>query len=109
MTLAITVTDNDVLVPALRKGELDLIVNFLPEAPLRAALRAVAEDDIVVMHPPIILAGKGSCDGGARQERWVLSPMNMLPWHWLCRAFLGEVTLPQIAVETRSVRLASRP
>ncbi len=33
LTLEITVSDNDEMVPSLRDGELDLIFNFLPAPP----------------------------------------------------------------------------
>ena len=40
------------------------------------------------------------------QHGWVLSPINIMPWHWLCRAFLDRgQPPPRVAFETRSIRL----
>jgi DNA-binding transcriptional LysR family regulator len=103
-------SDNDVMIPALRKGELDLIVNWLPESPWEGCdtEQLSADHDIVVYasasHP---LARKRSVTiADLAQHRWVLSPVNILPWHWLCRAFQerGQPP-PRVAFETRSIRL----
>src|SRR5262249_7285630 len=110
VTFSATVDDNDVMIPALRKGELDLIVNYLPESPWEGCdtEQLDADFDIVVYasagHP---LARKRSVTiADLARYRWVLSPINILPWHWLCRAFLerGQPP-PQVAFETRSIRL----
>jgi DNA-binding transcriptional LysR family regulator len=110
VTFSATDSDNDVLVPALQKGELDLIVNYIPESPIAGcAIEPLPGDyDIVVYaaasHPltrkRIVtladLAGQG----------WVLSPINVLPWHWLSLAFQKQgQPPPRVAFETRSVRL----
>jgi DNA-binding transcriptional LysR family regulator len=109
VTLAITVTDNDVMMPALRKGELDLIVNYLAESPYEGCdTEPLYNDEIVVFasarHP---LAQKRAVTmADLAKERWALSPVNMLPWHWLFRAFQDRgLPPPQVAFETRSIRL----
>ena len=110
MTFSATVSDNDVMIPALRKGDLDLIVCYLPESPYEGCdtEQLSADYDIVVYasasHP---LARKRSVTiADLAQHRWVLSPVNILPWHWLCRAFQerGQPP-PRVAFETRSIRL----
>ena len=63
----------------------------------------------------IILGAYARWAGGSRfsgnfalraGQGWVLSPINVLPWHWLSQAFQksGEFP-PRVAFETRSVRL----
>jgi len=110
VTFSATVDDNDVMIPALRKGELDLIVNYLPESPWEGCdtEQLDADYDIVVYasasHP---LARKRSVTiADLAQHGWVLSPINVQPWHWLSRAFLerGQPP-PRVAFETRSIRL----
>ena len=109
VTLAITVTDNDVMIPALRKGELDLIVNYLTDAPYEGCdTRRLYDDEIVVFasarHP--LARKKVVTMAEIAHERWVLSPVNMLPSHWFYRAFqdLGHPP-PRVAVESRAIRL----
>jgi DNA-binding transcriptional LysR family regulator len=66
VTFSATVDDNDVMIPALRKGEIDLIVNYLPESPWEGCdtEQLDADYDIVVYasasHP---LARKKECNG----------------------------------------------
>ena len=109
VTVAITVTDNDVMVPALRRGELDLIVNFLAESPYEGCdAETLYDDEIVVYasagHP---LAKKRVVTmADLAREQWALSPVNMLPWHWLYRSFQEKgLAPPHVAFETRSIRL----
>ncbi len=108
-TLAITVSDNDVLVPALRNGELDLVVNYLTEAPYEGCVKENLYDDEVVVyasakHP--LAKQKIVTLAALSRERWALAPVNMLPWHWLYKAFQdGGLPPPQVTVQTRSVRV----
>jgi|SRR5882672_10940257 len=109
VTLAITVSDNDVMLPALRNGELDLIVNYLTETPYDGCVvERLYEDDVVVYasarHP--LAKRKVVTMADLSREQWALSTVNMLPWHWLYRAFQDKgLPPPQVAVETRSVRI----
>jgi len=110
LTFSATVTDNDVMIPALRKGELDLIVNYLPESPWEGCEteQVYGGVDIVVYasasHP--LTRKRVVTISDLAREKWVLSPVNILPWHWLSRAFIdrGEPP-PRVAFETRSIRL----
>lgn len=110
VTFSVTVSDNDVMVPALRKGELDLILNYFPDSPLAGLdVEPLPTDhDIVVYaaarHPlarrrAIVLAELSGYG-------WALSPIHMLPWHWLPQAFQQRgLPPPHVAFESRSVRL----
>jgi DNA-binding transcriptional LysR family regulator len=110
VTFSATVSDNDVMIPALRKGELDLILNYLPESPWEdcATEQVYGSVDIVVYasasHP--LTRKRAVTIADLAQERWVLSPVNVLPWHWLSRAFIERGhSPPKVAFETRSIRL----
>lgn len=110
VTFSVTVTDNDVMIPALRKGELDLIVNYLPESPYEGCDTEQLSGgvDIVVYasasHP--LTRKRVVTIADLARERWVLSPVNILPWHWLFRAFTDRgQPPPRVAFETRSIRL----
>jgi len=110
VTFAATISDNDELIPALRKGELDLIVNYYPDSPWAGCdIEQLPGDyDIVVYaaasHP---LAKRRTVTiADLAGQGWVLSPINVLPWHWLSQAFqkCGQPP-PRVAFEARSVRL----
>lgn len=109
VTLAITVSDNDVMVPALRNGELDLIVNYVTEAPYEGCVKETLYDDEIVVYSSVnhhLAKQKIVTMVDLARERWALSPVNMLPWHWLYKAFQDTgLPPPRVTVETRSVRL----
>jgi DNA-binding transcriptional LysR family regulator len=105
----VTVSDNDLMIPALRNGELDLIINYLTESPYEGCVKEHLYNDEVVVysaadHP--LARHKFVTMAQIARERWALSPVQMLPWHWFHRAFQDAgVPLPQATVETRSLRL----
>jgi DNA-binding transcriptional LysR family regulator len=107
--VAITVSDNDLMVPALRSGELDLIVNYIDDFPYEGCVKEHLYDDEVVVyssadHP--LTKQKIVTMAQIARQRWALSPVNLLPWHSFYRAFQDKgVPLPQATVETRSLRL----
>jgi DNA-binding transcriptional LysR family regulator len=110
VTFSATVSDNDVMIPAVRKGELDLVVNYLPESPWEGCdtEQVYGGVDIVVYasasHP--LTRKRAVTITDLAREQWVLSPMNVLPWHWLPRAFTDRgQPPPRVAFETRSIRL----
>jgi len=107
--LAITVSDNDLMVPTLRNGDLDLILCYLTESPYEGCVKERLYDDEIVVfasadHP--LAKHKFVTMAQIARERWALSPVNLLPWHWLHRAFQDRgIPPPQATVETRSLRL----
>ena len=110
VTFSATASDNDVMIPALLKGELDLIVNYFPDAPLPGCdvVPLPGEHDIVVYaaasHPLTRKRTRTLAD--LADQGWVLSPMNMVSWHWLPQAFqLRGLPPPRVAFEARSVPL----
>ena len=110
VTFSATASDNDVMIPALLKGELDLIVNYFPDAPLPGCdvVPLPGEHDIVVYaaasHPLARKRTRTLAD--LADQGWVLSPMNMVSWHWLPQAFQKRgLPPPRVAFEARSVPL----
>ena len=109
VTLSVTVSDNDVMVPALRNGELDLVVNYLAESPYEGCITERLYDEELVVyasanHP--LARQRVVTMAQIARERWALSPVNMLPWHWLYRAFQERgLPPPQVTLQTRSLRL----
>lgn len=109
VTLSITISDNDEMVPALRKGELDLVVNYIPATPYEDCTQEHLYDDEYVVcasasHP--LAKEKTVTMAQIARERWTLSPVSLLPWHGLHRAFENSgLRLPKTAVETRSLRI----
>jgi DNA-binding transcriptional LysR family regulator len=110
VTLSATASDNDVMIPALLKGELDLIVNYFPDFPLPGC----DVDPLPGRHDIVVYAAAGHPLARKRTrtladltgQSWVLSPMNLVPWHWLPQAFLKSgLPPPRTAFETRSVPL----
>lgn len=116
LTLEITVTDNDVMAPALRKGELDLIFNVIPLTPYEGlAQEHLFDDDWVVCaagsHRLARLKRVTLSD--LAQERWTMPIRDMQSrdflaqqWQWWYRAFQERgLPPPRVAVATRSVQL----
>lgn len=109
VTLAITVSDNDVMIPALQTGELDLIFNYLADSPYAGCVKEhLYYDEPVVfasaMHP--LTKKKVVTLDQLAGERWALSTVHMMPWHWFYRAFQDHgLNPPRVAVETRSLQL----
>lgn len=110
VTLSATASDNDVMIPALLNGELDLIVNYFPDSPLRDCdVDPIPGDYEVVVyaaasHPLVRKRTRTLAD--LVDQGWVLSPINMMPWHWLYQTFQKRnLPPPRVAFETRSVPL----
>lgn len=110
ITYDIVVSDNDLMIPALRRGDLDLIVGYAPRALTREGLveELLFELDFTVVasaaHP---LAGKKRVTlADLSRERWALTGSSLLTQQRLRRTFLEHgLPPPDIAVETRSLRL----
>lgn len=106
----IAVSDNDLMIPALRRGDLDLIVGYAPRALPRDGLveELLFELDFAVVasarHP---LAGRKLVTlADLSRERWALTGASLLTQQRLRRTFLEHgLPPPDIAVETRSLRL----
>jgi DNA-binding transcriptional LysR family regulator len=109
LTVEITVSDNDVMVPALHNGELDLIFNFLPVPPYEGTIQEHLYDDqfVVVASANHRLSKlKRVTIADVAQERWALSNPFVRSQQGLYQAFQQRgLQPPRIAVETRLQRL----
>lgn len=110
VTFSATASDNDEMLPALLKGDLDLIVNYFPDEPLPGCDvdPLPGNHDIVVYaaanHPLAKKRTRTLAD--LASQGWVLSPMNLLAWHWLPQAFLRRgLPPPRVVFQARSVPL----
>jgi DNA-binding transcriptional LysR family regulator len=105
-TMQVIVSDVDEILPALRKGDLDLILNIiLGEAPEGLSYVPLYEEEVVVCASASHrLAGRRRVTlADLSKERWTSSPSG-LPSHQRLRQSLEQKNLstPQIAFESRS-------
>jgi DNA-binding transcriptional LysR family regulator len=109
----VVVSDNDLLIPALRNGELDAVVNFLPvvldsEGLVRELL--YDDEDVVCASAKHRLAGRKSVAiTDLVEERWAISEPMLLPAHRLFEKFReAGLPPPRIAFQSRSPMLRLR-
>jgi len=102
--------DNDILIPALRNGELDMVVNFLPPAPYEGLAQEAVHEVVNVVcarasHPLASLPRLTLADlAGARWVVTVFVP-TMGSRNWLAQKLLdGGVGAPMVALESRAIR-----
>ncbi len=109
LTMHIMVAENDLTVPLLCKGELDLIFNILWPSPHEETVQDRLFDDVWVAcasaaHP--LARKKHVTIADLVQERWVSSAPTVRQVQWVHRAFSDRgLPPPRVAVETRPVRL----
>lgn len=113
VALALTIAGNDELLPALRNGELDLIVNAMPGRPYEDLVQEHVYDDEFVVYASARhrLAGKkGVALADIAQERWILWAPNAPSWQRLHRVFedndLPPVRIAMVASDM-SLRLSA--
>lgn len=108
VTLKVTGGGNDVLVPALNNGQLDLIIGFIPSAPDGLVEEHLLMDEFVVYasanHRLSELKRVTIAD--VAHERWALGPANVPDWQWLHRAFEDNgLAPPEVTMETSATPL----
>lgn len=112
LRLKVSVSDNDLMVPALHNGEVDIIVNYIPAVlPEGLVQMPLIDDEFVVCastnhrltrHGRVTIAD-------LVEEQWALTEQTLGSQASLRRAFQDRgLPLPQVALETRSVRLVLR-
>jgi len=110
--LIVTVSDNDVMIPALRNGELDLIFNVLPMGSHEGLVCEHLYDDEQVVCAAIghrLARRKHVTLSQLAQERWAASALSQTSQHRLHEAFRDAgLPPPRIAVECRSHALNLR-
>jgi DNA-binding transcriptional LysR family regulator len=111
-SLQITLSDNDLMIPALRNGELDLIINYHPPRLPEGLVFAHLFDDRYVIsaaadHP--LAKKKRVTVADLANERWALSEPTLLPQQRLNEVFRDHgLPPPKIALQSRSAALRLR-
>jgi len=107
LSLEIVVSDNDVMVPRLRKGELDLIFNYYFAMSYQDTFQEhLYRDEFVVCASANhrLAKRKRVTLADLEHEQWALSVRNLTPQQRLLDAFQERgLAAPQIAVHTRSL------
>jgi DNA-binding transcriptional LysR family regulator len=106
LSVELDVSNNDVMVPRLLDGELDLIVNVLRETPYEGTVHERLFDDEVVVcaSPSHRLARRRSLSmAEVAEERWAIATPGHIVRQALEQAFRENgLPPPEVAFETRS-------
>jgi len=109
LTGQIVVGDNDVLVPSLREGGLDLIFNVIPESPYEGCVQEHLFDDEFVVCASAdhrLAKRKRVTIADLADEEWALSAPAVLNVQHIHRAFQARgLPEPRIAIEARPVQV----
>jgi DNA-binding transcriptional LysR family regulator len=109
LTVHVTTGDNDVMVPALQNGELDVIVNYLHTSSYEGLIQERLFEDVHVVCASAnhrLSRYKRVTMDDLLQERWALITPDVPNMQWLHRAFYDRgLPAPRVALETRSLRL----
>jgi DNA-binding transcriptional LysR family regulator len=110
--LQVVVSDNDLMIPALRTGELDVIVNYIPhEIPDSIVFEHLYDDpQLVCASARHRLAGKSKLSlNDLEHEQWALNEPSVEANLWLQARFHNRgLRPPKIAFESRSAALRIR-
>lgn len=112
VTMLVRVEQTDVTLPALRAGELDLVISGLPAQPDEALVHApLVDDDTVVIasaaHP--LARSKRLTIEDLAKERWVLSPADAVIRRRFDQLFESRgIPTPVAVVEVSSALLKLR-
>ena len=111
--IIITASDNDLMIPALQNGELDLFMNYLPDRwPSEGLVSDRLYDDehvVCVSATHRLAAAKKVTLADLVEERWAVSAMTLSSQQRLQERFLDSgLPLPRIVLECRSASLRLR-
>ena len=107
-SLNIIAGGNDVLVPAVQGGRLDLIIGFIPAAPDGLVDEQLLQDEFVVYASARHRLGESKRVkiADVAHDRWVLGPPYVRDWQWLHRAFESAgLAPPLVNLETSATPL----
>jgi DNA-binding transcriptional LysR family regulator len=109
LTLEIIVTNSDVMLPRLREGQLDMIINFLPATPYEGTVQEHLYDDefaVCASANHRLAKRKRVSPADLAQERWASQGRNVHSWLVVQGVFQeNSLPPPRIAVEARSLRV----
>lgn len=107
VTLRITIGTNDALLPALRNGELDLIISGIPASPYEDLIQEHLYDDEFVVCASVnhrLAKQKRVTIADLALERWALTAPNTLSRKTMQRAFEdGGLPPPSVTMETSAI------
>jgi len=110
--LIVSVSDNDLMVPALCNGELDLIIHYLPVTPPEGVVCEHLYDSeyVVCASAKHRLAGRKQVTlAELAQERWALNELTLPAQQRLLEKFRdGGFPPPHVAFQSRSAALRLR-
>jgi DNA-binding transcriptional LysR family regulator len=108
--LLVSVSDNDLMFPSLRNGELDAIVNYFRPSEGLVSEHLYHDEYVVCASAGHRLANRKNLSlADMAQERWALGDPTLISQRWLLDRF-REASLPppRIAFESRSPTLKQR-
>jgi DNA-binding transcriptional LysR family regulator len=109
LTAQIVVADNDVMVPALQSGELDLIFNVITDPPYEGCVQEHLFDDVFVACASAdhrLARRKRVALAELADERWTLSAPGVLNVQHVHRVFQASgLPAPRVAIEARPLGL----
>jgi len=109
LSLEIVVSNNDIMVPRLCHGELDMIVNVIPATPYDGTVQELLFDDEFVVCASAghrLAKRKRLTVADLSQERWALASPDIPSRQLLYQVFRDSgLPPPKIAVEARSIRV----
>jgi len=109
LSLEFSVSNNDVLVPRLREGDLDIIINLIPPSPYDGtAQELLFEDQLVICASAThrLAKRKRLTMADLAEERWALGSPDIAPNGLLYQAFRDAgLPKPEAAIEARSIRI----
>ena len=99
------------MIPALRNGDLDMIVSGIPDSPYKDLVQGQLHDDEFAVfasanHPLSSRAKVTIVD--LAQARWATTAISSLQWQWLQRSFENHgLPRPRAALETGAFSLTA--
>jgi DNA-binding transcriptional LysR family regulator len=109
LTAQVIVADNDVMVPGLCNGELDLIFNVIADSPYEGCVQEHLFDDEFVVCASAdhrLARRKRVTMADLAHEDWALSVPTVLNVQHVYRTFQGSgLPPPRVAIEARPMRL----
>jgi DNA-binding transcriptional LysR family regulator len=113
VTFNVTVSNNDSMLPDLRNGKLDVVVNFIPQFPSPDLVQELLWEDQFVVYAAVThrLAGRKQVSlADLVQEHWTVTAASaFLTWQSLHRAFeQAGLPAPKITLVSESVMLRLR-
>jgi len=109
LSFKLVVSNNDVMIPQLHNGELDVVISLLPDAPFEGT------EHEILLHDKLAVCASASHPLAKRrrvsladvaQERWIVAPSDVFTRQRLLRAFEARgLPAPRVAFEARQMQI----